>query len=291
MVDLAISRKRSRNDESGPSRSRSSSTRCPVRLQQLRFIVLGAIIEHVTRHRYDDWVARQVLRPAGMASTAIRTYKPADAPQMADGYVMVGWDGEPLQPGARILNNPDRYVTTVICRRSRIHRVARSRPSVTATGSATRSSTAYGSSDITAARPATRGSWRSTRTRVRWSSFVPIRARSSGPRSGERRTSCVALRKVRVHHEQGRLAGTGSLQVRRSGGGGAPRSGRGRATGNEQASARDLRHHDDSMDRFRRHQGIPVTSPSPTYYLVVVFFVARRGVTGGSRAALGLAKT
>jgi CubicO group peptidase (beta-lactamase class C family) len=95
------------------------------------FIVLGAIIEHVSRHRYDDWVARQVLRPAGMASTAIRTYKPADAPQMAHGYVMVGWDGEPLQPGARILNNPDRYVTTVICRRSRIHRVARSRPSVT----------------------------------------------------------------------------------------------------------------------------------------------------------------
>jgi CubicO group peptidase (beta-lactamase class C family) len=47
------------------------------------FIVLGAIIEHVSRHRYDDWVARQVLRPAGMASTAIRTYKPADAP--ADG--------------------------------------------------------------------------------------------------------------------------------------------------------------------------------------------------------------
>jgi CubicO group peptidase (beta-lactamase class C family) len=52
------------------------------------FIVFGAIIEHVTRHRYDDWVARQVLRPVGMASTAIRTYKPADAPQMAHGYVV-----------------------------------------------------------------------------------------------------------------------------------------------------------------------------------------------------------
>jgi hypothetical protein len=39
------------------------------------------------------------------------------------------------------------------------------------------------------------------------------------------------------------------------------------------------------------HQGISVSSPSPTYYLVVEFFVARRGVTRGSRAVLGLAKT
>jgi hypothetical protein len=72
---------------------------------------------------------------------------------------------------------------------------------------------------------------------------------------------------------------------------GAQRSGRGRATGNEQASARDLRHHDDSMDRFRRSSRHICFIAVATYYLVVEFFVARRGVTRGSRAVLGLAKT
>jgi CubicO group peptidase (beta-lactamase class C family) len=63
------------------------------------FIVLGAIVERVSGQSYADYVRKHIFEPAGMTATAIRTYRPVDVPRMAHGYMRVGSDGQPVQPG------------------------------------------------------------------------------------------------------------------------------------------------------------------------------------------------
>ncbi len=63
------------------------------------FIVLGAIIERVTGHSYDDYVHERIFEPAGMTDTDVRTYKPSNVPGMAHGYLLIGQDGRPVPPG------------------------------------------------------------------------------------------------------------------------------------------------------------------------------------------------
>jgi CubicO group peptidase (beta-lactamase class C family) len=62
------------------------------------FIVLGAIIESVTRQSYRDYVHDHVFRPAGMADTDIRVYKPDEIPRMAHPYALVDQGGTPEMP-------------------------------------------------------------------------------------------------------------------------------------------------------------------------------------------------
>ena len=64
------------------------------------FIVLGAILQRVTRQDYADYVRQHVFTPAGMTDTAIRVYQPSQIPGMARGYTLVGQDGQPLQSGS-----------------------------------------------------------------------------------------------------------------------------------------------------------------------------------------------
>jgi CubicO group peptidase (beta-lactamase class C family) len=54
------------------------------------FIVLGAIIEHVTGDDYAAHIHEHVFTPAGMTDTDIRVYRPADVPGMAHGYALMG---------------------------------------------------------------------------------------------------------------------------------------------------------------------------------------------------------
>jgi CubicO group peptidase (beta-lactamase class C family) len=64
------------------------------------FIVLGAILERLTRQRYADYVRQHIFQPAGMTATDIRVYKPGQIPGMAHGYALVGQDGQPLPSGS-----------------------------------------------------------------------------------------------------------------------------------------------------------------------------------------------
>lgn len=64
------------------------------------FIVLGAILEAVTRQDYADYIREHVFKRAGMTDTDIRVYRPSQIPGMAHGYMLVGQDGQPLQPGS-----------------------------------------------------------------------------------------------------------------------------------------------------------------------------------------------
>lgn len=64
------------------------------------FIVLGAIIESVSGRPYHDRVEERVLRPAGMAQTFIRSYTPADVPDMAHGYAAADAGAPPGGPDA-----------------------------------------------------------------------------------------------------------------------------------------------------------------------------------------------
>jgi CubicO group peptidase (beta-lactamase class C family) len=63
------------------------------------YIVLGAVIERLTRQRYADHVRQHVIQPAGMTDTDIGVYRPSQIPGMALGYMLVGRDGRPLRPG------------------------------------------------------------------------------------------------------------------------------------------------------------------------------------------------
>jgi CubicO group peptidase (beta-lactamase class C family) len=63
------------------------------------FIVLGAVIERVTRRPYADYVREHVFEPAGMTATDIGVYRPSEIPGMARGYMLVGQDGQALPPG------------------------------------------------------------------------------------------------------------------------------------------------------------------------------------------------
>jgi CubicO group peptidase (beta-lactamase class C family) len=63
------------------------------------YIVLGAVVERLTRQRYADHVRRNVCQPAGMTDTDIGVYRPSQIPGMARGYMLVGQDGRPLRPG------------------------------------------------------------------------------------------------------------------------------------------------------------------------------------------------
>jgi CubicO group peptidase (beta-lactamase class C family) len=63
------------------------------------FIVLGAILEHVTGQDYADYIREHIFKPAGMTDTTIGVYRPSQIPGMAHGYMLVGQDGQPLQPG------------------------------------------------------------------------------------------------------------------------------------------------------------------------------------------------
>jgi CubicO group peptidase (beta-lactamase class C family) len=62
------------------------------------FIVLGAILERLTRQRYADYVREHVFERAGMTDTDIGVYRPSDIPGMARGYMLVGQDGRPVPP-------------------------------------------------------------------------------------------------------------------------------------------------------------------------------------------------
>jgi CubicO group peptidase (beta-lactamase class C family) len=64
------------------------------------FIVLGAILERLTRQAYADYVRQHIFRPAGMTATDIGVYKPSQIPGMAHGYALVGKDGQPLPSGS-----------------------------------------------------------------------------------------------------------------------------------------------------------------------------------------------
>jgi CubicO group peptidase (beta-lactamase class C family) len=64
------------------------------------FIVLGAILERLTRQRYTDYVREHIFTPAGMTNTAIGVYRPSQIPGMARGYMLVGKDGRPVRPGS-----------------------------------------------------------------------------------------------------------------------------------------------------------------------------------------------
>jgi CubicO group peptidase (beta-lactamase class C family) len=63
------------------------------------FIVLGAIIERVTRQPYADYVRQHIFEPAGMTDTDIGVYRPSQIPNMAHGSMLVGQDGQPMPPG------------------------------------------------------------------------------------------------------------------------------------------------------------------------------------------------
>jgi CubicO group peptidase (beta-lactamase class C family) len=64
------------------------------------FIVLGAIIERVAGRSYTDYVREHVLKPAGMTDTGVGSYRPAEVPNMAHGYMRVDSNGQPLPAGA-----------------------------------------------------------------------------------------------------------------------------------------------------------------------------------------------
>jgi CubicO group peptidase (beta-lactamase class C family) len=65
------------------------------------FIVLGAILERLTRQDYADYVREHVFTPAGMAASDVGVYRPSQIPGMARGYMLVGKDGRPVPPGSR----------------------------------------------------------------------------------------------------------------------------------------------------------------------------------------------
>jgi CubicO group peptidase (beta-lactamase class C family) len=63
------------------------------------YIILGAVIEHVTGHSYAEHIRDRIFAPAGMTDTDIRIYTPADVPGMAHPYALVGEDGQPVGGG------------------------------------------------------------------------------------------------------------------------------------------------------------------------------------------------
>ena len=63
------------------------------------FIVLGAILERLTRQDYADYVREHIFTPAGMTATDLGVYRPGQIPGMARGYMLVDRDGRPVRPG------------------------------------------------------------------------------------------------------------------------------------------------------------------------------------------------
>jgi CubicO group peptidase (beta-lactamase class C family) len=64
------------------------------------FIVLGAILERLTRQDYADYVREHIFTPAGMTATDVGVYRPSQIPGMARGYMLVDRDGRPVRPGS-----------------------------------------------------------------------------------------------------------------------------------------------------------------------------------------------
>jgi CubicO group peptidase (beta-lactamase class C family) len=64
------------------------------------FIVLGAILERLTRQPYPDYVREHIFQRAAMTATDLGVYRPSQVPGMARGYRLVDRDGRPLQPGS-----------------------------------------------------------------------------------------------------------------------------------------------------------------------------------------------
>jgi CubicO group peptidase (beta-lactamase class C family) len=64
------------------------------------FIVLGAILERLTRQDYADYVREHIFTPAGMTATDLGAYRPGQIPGMARGYMRVDRDGRPMRPGS-----------------------------------------------------------------------------------------------------------------------------------------------------------------------------------------------
>jgi CubicO group peptidase (beta-lactamase class C family) len=54
------------------------------------YILLGAVIQHVSGDTYAGYIRRHVFGPAGMIHTGYRIYTPARVPGMAHGYTLTG---------------------------------------------------------------------------------------------------------------------------------------------------------------------------------------------------------
>lgn len=63
------------------------------------YIVLGAVVEHVTGQSYDSYLHQHIFIPAGMTHTDVTVYTPAHVPGMAHGYQLSGLGGAPAQAG------------------------------------------------------------------------------------------------------------------------------------------------------------------------------------------------
>ncbi|MGA2927769.1 MAG: serine hydrolase domain-containing protein [Solirubrobacteraceae bacterium] len=61
------------------------------------YILLGAIIEHLSGQSYDRYVREHAFKPAGMSHTDVSVYVPAAVPSMAHGYTLVP-NGGPASP-------------------------------------------------------------------------------------------------------------------------------------------------------------------------------------------------
>jgi CubicO group peptidase (beta-lactamase class C family) len=77
------------------------------------YIVLGAIIQAVTRQAYGSYVREHVLDPAGMTSTDLSVYTPAQVPGMSHGYALEGSTWHDISAMPQIANPSGGAYSTV----------------------------------------------------------------------------------------------------------------------------------------------------------------------------------
>jgi CubicO group peptidase (beta-lactamase class C family) len=68
------------------------------------FILLGAVIQHLSGEGYSDYLRDHILDPAGMTRTGYSTYIPAQVPGMAHGYALTGPRLEDISNQPQIAN-------------------------------------------------------------------------------------------------------------------------------------------------------------------------------------------
>jgi CubicO group peptidase (beta-lactamase class C family) len=68
------------------------------------FILLGAVIQHLSGESYSDYLRDHILDPVGMTRTGYSTYIPAQVPGMAHGYALVGSKLEDISNQPQIAN-------------------------------------------------------------------------------------------------------------------------------------------------------------------------------------------